>query len=109
MRVVLVALALAACGKSPLTVTGEGGRRLSTTVGREIRITLGTVGPGEYESPPEISSSSVTFEEVAVVGPTVPAGVRQEFRFRAAARGEAVIRFLHSDDDPVVEDTIDVR
>src|SRR4051794_29351663 len=66
----------------------ERNRRVSAAVGDHIEITLQTIGPGEYSSPPAISSAAVTFLDVVGCGDPVPAGPTQCFRFRAAARGQ---------------------
>jgi len=104
---VLVAFFLVACGSEPL---GESrGETLSARVGEELSITLQTIGPGEYQSPPAVSSSTVRFVDVAYVSPFVPAGPTQRFRFRAEARGRAIVTFRHSGSSPMVHDTIEVR
>ncbi|HEX6532976.1 MAG TPA: hypothetical protein VF041_00180 [Gemmatimonadaceae bacterium] len=106
----LLGLALPAChADRVVAVNGRMSRTLSTQVGSEVDITLGTVGPGEYASPPSVSSPSVRFVSVSYVSPAVPAGPTQLFRFEAVSKGRAVIVFRHTDDDPVVQDTIDVR
>lgn len=70
---------------------------------------LQTVGPGEYESPPSVSSPALRFLDESLVSPSVPAGPTQLFRFRAEARGTAVVTFYDTGDDPTVEDTVLVR
>src|SRR2546425_9818306 len=37
------------------------GQTLRVAVGEELDLTLQTVGPGEYQSPPRVSSSSLQF------------------------------------------------
>jgi hypothetical protein len=87
----------------------DANRRVVAGIGDRVEITLQNVGPGEYGSPPAISSNAVTFIDVGDVEPFVPAGVTQRFRFHAAARGLAIITFTHSDHDPTVQDTVLVR
>jgi len=109
---VVTTLTLAACrAASPalVSLTGAIGHTVSVGVGDEIRITLQTVGPGEYSNPPAVSSPAVRFLDVSLVAPYVPAGPTQRFRFRADERGQAVITFRHSGIDPTVEDTVIVR
>lgn len=107
---VLAVLVLPAChADRVVAVNGRTSRTLSTSVGAEVDITLGTVGPGEYASPPSVSSPSVRFVGVSYVSPAVPAGPTQLFRFEAVSKGRAIILFRHTNDDPVVQDTIDVR
>ncbi len=93
----------------PLEVNGAPPRTLALQVGQEVDMRLQTVGPGEYSSPPTISSSAVRFLGASVVGPYVPAGPTQVFRFMAVARGQAVVTFHHTDDDPEVRDTMNVH
>ena len=82
-------------------------------VGQRVNVTLFTVGPGEFDSLPTLSSSNLRFLDVAVVGPYVPAGPRQLFRFTAAAPGRVVVSFQHSEGIDgkryVVVDTIEIR
>lgn len=87
----------------------ERNRRVTAAVGAPIEITLQTIGPGEYVSPPTISSPAVAFLDVVGCGDPIPAGSTQCFHFRAAARGQAIIAFTHSDRNPIVQDTVDVR
>lgn len=112
MRLIVYALAVAvgAChGQGPLEVGGAPSRTLYTSVGRELHLTLGTVGPGEYSSPPVISGGAVQFVDMAHVGPSTPGGVQQMFRLRAVATGLAVVHFQHTDPARSVDDTIVVR
>ncbi|AHG92884.1 hypothetical protein J421_5349 (plasmid) [Gemmatirosa kalamazoonensis] len=91
----------------PVSVSGEN-RRVSAGVGTEVVITLGTVRPGEFASPPEISSPSLEFVEMSYVG-ALPGGPTQRFRLRTVARGRAVVTFRHTFASRVVSDTVDVR
>ena len=87
---------------------GERNRRVAARVGEQIDITLQSIGPGEYASPPALSSSAIVFLDVGYCG-NLPAGVTQCFHFRAAAPGQAVLVFTHSGFNPSVQDTVDVR
>jgi hypothetical protein len=111
MRVALVVavLLLAACGPEPLSQSAETGQKLSVQVGQMLDLKLQTIGPGEYASPPEISSAAVQFLEMSYIGPPVPAGPTQRFRFRAMRPGLAIIAFRHTDQNPIVKDTVEVR
>lgn len=110
---VLTAMFLpAACGgRDPVSVSlsDNTSQRLAVAAGTEFSITLGTVGPGEYASPPVVSAPAVAYVDVAEVEPNVPAGPRQRFRFRATARGQAIIVFHHTGTNPAVEDTVQVN
>ena len=59
-------LLLAACGNEPFAANGIPSRTLSVRVGQELDLTLQTIGPGQYESPPTISSPSIRFLDVAL-------------------------------------------
>jgi hypothetical protein len=111
MRRLLGGLALAGlfgCG-GPLEADGSPSRSLSIKVGQEIELDLHTSGPGEYASPPAVSSSSILFLDMRVVPPFLPSGPTQRFRFKAVTPGVAVIIFQHTEGRPTVEDTIIVR
>lgn len=43
---------------------------------------------------------------MSYVGPAVPSGPRQLFRFRAEATGTTIVTFHHTGDFPTVEDTV---
>jgi hypothetical protein len=105
----IVALILAACGPEPLAQSGLPRGTLTVVVGQKLDLKLQTIGPGEYASPPAISSPAVRFLGVAYVGPAVPAGPTQKFSFQAMAPGLAVIVFQHTSENPTVEDTVEVR
>ena len=100
---------LASCGPEPLAVSGVRGQTLAVVVGQELDITLGTVGPGEYLSPPTILYPAVRFLDAAIVPPILPSGPTQRFRFQAVLAGRAIVIFRHSGGDPTVIDTVNVR
>ena len=77
--------------------------------GTEFTVTLQTIGPGEYSSPPSVSSAAVHFHDVSLVSPYVPAGPTQQFRFAAMMPGKAIVVFQHTGFTPTVEDTVNVR
>ena len=103
------AVMLAACGKDPLSVSGAQARTFTIAVGQELDLTVGTVGPGEYKTPPTISSAALRFLDATIVGPNVPAGPRQLFRFRGASRGTALVVIEHSGSNPTIRDTVIVK
>jgi len=85
---------------------------ISVAVGQELRITLGNVGPAQYESPPHLSSAALTFLGEEVIPPFTPAGPTQQFRFSASRRGQAIVQFRRVLGDSVVsvvEDTVNVH
>src|SRR4051812_723747 len=96
----LVALGLVGCGQGPLEANGVPSQALSIKAGRELELTLQTIGPGEYASPPVVSSAAVRFLDVRLVAPAVPAGLTQRFRFEAARPGVAIIVFQHTAQGP---------
>jgi len=72
----------------------NNGQEVAATVGQFIEITLGTVGPGQYDSP-QISSRAVRFETVTFPKDQIPAGPTQVYRFRTASKGIALIKVPH--------------
>jgi len=103
-------LALANCGQAPLEANGYPSHSLSIKSGRELELTLQTIGPGEYASPPVVSSPAVRFLEVALVTPAVPGGPTQRFTITAVSPGVAVVVFHHTvQTSTTVEDTINVQ
>lgn len=106
-------LTLLGCSDSIASIGPDGqSRAVDALVGQEIDVTLGNVGPAQYQSPPLISSPVVAYIGVDVVPPFNPGGVTQRFRFRAAGTGMAVIEFRRASGDSVVSsvtDTVRVR
>ena len=109
LQVVLVTLGLLGCGEGPLAVNGNPSETFSITAGRALELSLQTIGPGEYASPPLVSSAVVRFRDVRLITPAVPAGPTQGFRFDAVGPGVAVIVFHHTAQGPTIEDTIRVH
>ena len=104
-----LAFALGACTKEPLAVRSTQSQTFKITVGQELDLTVGTVGPGQYEAPPSISSNALQFLDAAIVGPYTPGGPQQLFRFKGQTRGTAVVVIQHSSGGPTIQDTVDVR
>ncbi len=105
---------LVACAAAAIVEVPPDGRSRTVlaTVGQDIDITLGNVGPATYASPPVISSTAVAFLGDDVVPPYTPAGPTQRFRFRANGAGQAVLTFRRVLGDSlvsIVEDTVQVR
>ena len=109
LRAVLVSLGLVACGQGPLEVNGSPSQTFFIKAGRELELSLQTRGPGEYTSPPPVSSAAVRFLDVRLITPAVPAGPTQRFRFEAVKPGVAVIVFHHTAQGPTIEDTVHVH
>lgn len=105
VRGFVLALGLVGCSQGSLEANGAPGRTFSIEAGRELELTIQTIGPGEYVSPPAVSSAAVRFLDVRQGNP-VPAGVTQHFRFEAVAPGVAVVVFHHKLQGPTIEDTI---
>lgn len=76
----------------------DSGRRLSVAVGDNLRLTLQTIGPGQFLGPPTVSSAAVRYVGEASPGVIVPAGVRQIYRFQAVAPGSARISLAWADE-----------
>lgn len=104
-------LAIGACNGASGTVleANQRGQTIGARVGQEVDVRLGTVGPGEYDSIPAVSSSAVRFLDAAFVGPPIPSGPQQLFRFTAQTSGVAIITFRHTGMNPTVIDTVMVR
>jgi hypothetical protein len=73
---------------------GDSGRTVVVAVGDEIRVTLQTIGPGQYGSP-TVSSGAVGFLGASPAGDPNPGGPRQLYRFEATASGRAEISIAH--------------
>ena len=100
-----------ACAGGIVSIPDSQSRTVQATVGQELRVTLGNVGPA-YESPPQISSQAISFLGVDVIPPFTPAGPTQQFRFKAVHPGVAAIHFRRVLGDSVVftvDDTVVVR
>jgi len=104
-----MALLIAGCAESVVSANGIPNRTFSVAVGQELALTLQTIGPGEYASPPAVSATQLVFLGVFPAGYTVPAGQTQRFRFKAQGRGLVVIRFQHTVQDGTIEDTVIVH
>jgi|SRR5690242_9879344 hypothetical protein len=85
------------------------GETLRIAVGQELELTFQTKGPGEYESPPRISSSALQFLDVTAFRPAPRAGLAQVFRFKGVIPGQAIVVFHHSGKSPVIRDTVNVH
>jgi hypothetical protein len=113
-RLVLAAGTLAVWGCSGATDTSmldatQVNQTIGARVGQQVNITLGTVGPGQYDSIPAVSSTAVRFIDASFVGPAIPSGPQQLFRFTGQTTGVAIITFRHTGMNPTVVDTIAVR
>ena len=104
------ALSSAGCHNDSIVEVGpsELNRTVTVALGSEFALTLQTVGPGEFATPPELSSRSLRFIGVEYVDP-VPAGPTQRFTFAAVTRGTSVVVFRHTATDRVVRDTVVVK
>ena len=82
----------------------NNGQHVKATVGQQIEITLGTVGPAQY-GVPLVSSTAVRLESTALNWPPSPGGPTFIYIFEAAAAGEAqvIIPILHSPEQDFAE------
>ena len=69
----------------------NNGQQVAAAVGQRIEITLGTVGPRQYGDP-QISSSVIRLDSVALATPVSPGGPTFIYMFEAAAEGEAQVK-----------------
>jgi hypothetical protein len=83
---------------SSLNFTNNG-QHLAATVGQQIEITLGTIGPKQYGTP-QVSSPAIRLESVALAGPQTPGGPTFVYIFEATAEGEAQVKIpiIYSED-----------
>lgn len=106
----LLVLAGLGCSSDGVTgVSGQPGRTVQVTVHGEVQLRLQSIGPGEYVSPPQLSSAAVRFVGASLTGPAVPAGVTQLFSFIGAAPGTAIVTFVHTGTSGTIVDTIHVQ
>jgi hypothetical protein len=101
-----------ACGSnsvSPLEVIGAPPRTFTIAVGQQVDIQMGSVGPGEYVSPPTLMGSAIDFLGVSLATIQVPAGETQLFHFKGVAPGQAIVRFHNTNQSADVSDTVVVR
>jgi hypothetical protein len=68
--------------------SSNNGQHLAASVGDQIEITLGSVGPGQYDEP-EISSSAIRLANTALRWPPNPGGPVFIYILKARAEGEA--------------------
>ena len=82
----------------------NNGQHVTATVGQQINITLGTVGPAQY-GVPLVSSTAVRLERAALDWPPNPGGSTFIYIFETAAVGEAqlIIPILNSQDPDIAE------
>ncbi len=82
----------------------NNGQHVRATVGQQINITLGTVGPAQY-GVPLVSSTAVRLESTALDWPPNPGGSTFIYIFETAAVGEAqvIIPILNSLDPDIAE------
>ena len=93
----------------PVSLNAAPSRTLPLEIGRRLDLTLQTIGPGQYASPPELTGRSLKFVAMSYVSPAVPGGPTQCFRFEAVAQGRTVIVFRHTGPSPSISDTVEVR
>jgi len=86
----------------------NSGQRVVATVGQQVDVTLQTIGPAQYGTP-QISSSAIRFEDVAVTKPWLPAGPTVVYIFEAAAEGEAQIKIPSTNPSANFAVTFEVR
>jgi len=82
----------------------NNGQHVRATVGQQIEITLGTVGPAQYGAP-LVSSPAIRLESTAFEWPPNPGGRTSVYIFEAAAVGKAqvIIPVLNSLDPDIAK------
>jgi len=101
-------LALSACSGAPTAFNAGPSGTFSLRVGHELALRVQSIGPGEYTAPPQISSTAIRFVSSTLVGPAVPAGETQLFRFKGVRSGSAIITFQHTNISAAIVDTVAV-
>ena len=84
------------------------GQRVSAKVGQPIVVCLQTIGGGHYGTP-QISSKVIRFDGAEYPARQNPGGPTQVYRFTATAEGVAKITIPHTDTNPTVTFTIQVK
>src|SRR3989442_15333382 len=79
------------------------GETLRIAVGEELELTFQTrpSDPGEYESPPSISSSSLQFLDVTAFRPAPQAGASQRLPVNGAIPRRAIVGVPHTGKSPL--------
>jgi hypothetical protein len=99
----MVSLLTLGCGSSGNETISLGnadaGRTVMAGVSDKIEITLQTIGAGTFGNP-TVSSGSVVLLGQSLVGPPIPAGATQLYRFEAVAPGRADVTIPHTGDLP---------
>jgi hypothetical protein len=82
----------------------NNGQQVAAAVGQRIEITLGTVGPRQYGDP-QISSSVIRLDSVALATPINPGGPTFIYMFEAAVEGEAQVKIpiIYSQDQDLTK------
>ena len=87
----MVGLFHVGCSSGPTTFTqADSGKVVLAMLGDEMDVKLSSIGPSSYGDP-VLSSNSVQYLSVAVVGPYTPGGPTQLFKFKAVAQGQCAI------------------
>src|SRR6266511_3000602 len=92
MRRILIVLPsaafLAACGVGPglgIRANGHPNRTVTASLGQTVELSFQSIGPGEYDTPPTITGTSIRFVRMVPPDSYVPAGVTQIYRFKAVS------------------------
>ena len=116
-------LLLSACGTTApaadTTIIGEmrptralfvaPSRTITASPLEVLALSVTTVGPGEFVTPPSITGAAVQFIGMGTPAVQVPAGVTQVFLLGGATSGTSVVRFVNTTSPTVFEDTIVTR
>jgi hypothetical protein len=83
----------------------NNGQRVSTRVGEQVEISLGTIGPRQYGTP-EVSSPALQLVSTAEDGPPNPGGPRFVYIFEARVEGEArvTVPVINAEQTPYTND-----
>jgi hypothetical protein len=77
---------------APISVWGGEQTLINAQTGQVIQLRVGTVGPGAFDSLPDLSAAAIRFVSTTPDPDIVPAGVRQDFNFVAVTPGMVIVR-----------------
>ena len=78
--------------QQPLSLNfANNGQQLTAEVGQQVEITLGIVGPTQYDTP-QVSAPAIRLEAIELTGPQNPGGPTFVYIFQAALEGEAQVK-----------------
>ena len=84
-------------------------RTILVAVGDDLRLTVRTVGPGDFDTAPAVTGDAVLFTQSKLSDVQVPAGPTRDYYFQVPHRGTAIVRFENTASSVVIVDTLVVQ